>query len=109
MKIRMLLSILLLAGMSAITQTIPYTNCDQCWNPDSLGNHRVVLQYGGTGKMARAVIPWRRNDQDPQLKRIIVVDGKTQQKIANVNTGKFDRESGEIYFEPVSGSGIYHV
>src|SRR6187551_3509989 len=98
MKIRMLLSILLLVEMSALTQTIAYTNCDQCWDPDSLGNHRVVLQYGGPGTIAKAVIPWRRNDQDPQLKRIIVVDGKTQQKIANVKTGKLDRESGEIYF-----------
>lgn len=109
MKINVLLALLLLGGITALAQTIPYTNCDHCWNPDSLGNHRVVLQYSGKGKVAKAVIPWRRRDEAPQTKRILVVDGRTDQKIMNIKTGKLNRESGELYFEPVSGDGIYYV
>ncbi|MFZ1800380.1 MAG: glycoside hydrolase domain-containing protein, partial [Chitinophagaceae bacterium] len=91
------------------SQQIPYTNCDDCWNPDSLGNHRVVLEFNGTGKVAKATIEWRRRDENPELKRIIVEDAATHQKIWNVKTGEINRVSGEIYFEPISGKGIYYV
>jgi len=101
--------ILLLAGMNVYSQTIPYTNCTNCWAPDSLGNHRVVLTFNGTGKIAKVIIPWRRRDIDPQNKRIIIQDAKTLQKITNVKTGDINRETGEIYFEPTSGSGTYYV
>jgi hypothetical protein len=38
-----------------------------------------------------------------------VEDAKTQQRILNVKAVNISRESGEIYFEPTSGSGDYHV
>lgn len=91
------------------SQQIAYTNCDGCWNPDSLGNHRVVLEYNGTGKVAKATIEWRRRDENPGLKRIIVEDAATHQKILHVQTSEINRVSVDIYFEPVSGKGIYYV
>lgn len=90
-------------------QEIKYSNCAGCWNPDSLGNHRAVLQYSGNGPVAKVVIPWRRRDADPQKKRIIVQDARTGKRIANVSTGTINRETGEIYFEPESGKGLYYV
>ena len=101
--------ILLLAGATVNAQTIPYTNCTNCWAPDSLGNHRVVLTFNGSGKIAKAIIPWRRRDIDPEKKRIIIQDAKTLQKITNVKIVSVNRETGEIYFEPTSGSGTYYV
>jgi hypothetical protein len=92
-----------------VAQKVPYTNCNNCWNADSLGNHRVVLKYNGTGKIAKATIFWRRRDENPELKRIIVEDAKTKQKVLNVKIGTLNREYGDIYFEPVSGSGTYYV
>src|SRR6185312_2683021 len=109
MKNHSLAFLLLFFSASAMAQKIPYTNCNNCWNPDSLGNHRVVVEYNGTGKVAKVVIPWRRRDTDPQDKRIIIEDAKTHQKVMNVKSGTLDREFGEIYFEPASGSGIYYV
>ncbi|MEP7081120.1 MAG: glycoside hydrolase domain-containing protein, partial [Ginsengibacter sp.] len=91
------------------SQNIPYTNCNNCWNPDSLGNHRVVLQVAGNEKIVKVLIPWRRRDADPQDKRIIIEDAKSKQKVLNVKSGNLNRESGEIYFEPISGKGIYYV
>jgi len=96
-------------GATLIAQKIPYTNCDNCWNPDSLGNHRVVLEYNGTGKIAKATIVWRRRDEQPELKRIIVEDAATHQKVVDVKIGEINKVFGEIYFEPVSGKGIYYV
>ncbi len=96
-------------SLSLFAQKIPYTNCDGCWNPDSLGNHRVVVEFNGTGKVAKATIVWRRRDENPELKRIIVEDAATHQKVLNVKTGEINPVFGEVYFEPVSGKGIYNV
>ena len=101
--------IFLFAGFAAYAQKIAYTNCKSCWAADSLGNHRVVLTFNGAGKAAKAIIPWRRRDMDPQDKRIIIQDAKTGQKITNVKVGTINRESGELIFEPTSGKGIYYV
>ena len=94
---------------SAFSQELKFTNCINCWNPDSLGNHRIVLVFANSGKYAKAVILWRRSDEDPQDKKIIIEDAKTKQRISNINTGMLSRESVEIYFEPVSGGGTYFV
>ncbi len=95
--------------MTAFAQELNFTNCTNCWNPDSLGNHRVVLQFDNNGKYAKAIIPWRRRDHNPEQKRIIIEDAKTQQKILNIKASTLNREYGEIYFEPTSGSGEYYV
>lgn len=101
--------LILLSGYTAFAQKIPYTNCKNCWLADSLGNHRVVLTFNGTGKAAKVIIPWRRRDNDPGNKRIIIEDAKTKQKITNVKAGNINRESGEVVFEPTSGKGTYFV
>ena len=109
MKRKLIFLVLIVTGFSAFSQEIPHTNCDGCWNPDSLGNHRVVLKYNGTDKVAKATILWRRRDEHPELKRIIVEDAATHQKVLNVKTGEINRVFGNIYFEPVSGKGTYYV
>jgi hypothetical protein len=67
----------------------PYTSGNNSWKEDSLGNHRAVVQFTGEGKIARVIIPWRRNDTDPRQKRIIVQDAKTGAKILNIRTGYY--------------------
>ncbi|MEP6927484.1 MAG: glycoside hydrolase domain-containing protein [Ginsengibacter sp.] len=94
---------------SSAQNEINYGSGNNSWNPDSLGNHRAVVEFNGTGKIAKAIIPWRRRDEDPQNKRIIVEDAKTQQKILNVKSATLNREYGEIYFDPASGKGTYYV
>ena len=93
---------------STKAQQVKYTVGNNSWNADSLGNHRAVLQFNGNGSVAKATIPWRRHD-DPSYKRIIVQDAATGKKINNVSTGNISREKGELYFEPISGKGIYYA
>jgi len=57
MKKILIALLLLLAGINSHSQSIPYTNCTNCWAPDSLGNHRVVISFSGTGKVAKVIIP----------------------------------------------------
>lgn len=102
--------IFLLSCLTSSAQKIPYTNCPNCWLPDSLGNHRVVLSYTGSrAAIAVADIPWRRRDANPGDKRIILVDAKTNKKITNVYVNDVTREKGKITFEPTSGTGTYYV
>ena len=100
---------LLLISNFLTAQQTKYTDGKNSWNPDSLGNHRAVVQFSGKGNIARAVIGWRRRDFHPDMKRIIVQDAKTGKKVLNVKAADVNRESGTILFEPVSGAGIYYV
>lgn len=90
-------------------QELKYTDGNNSWNPDLLGNHRAVVQFSGKGTLAKVIIDWRRRDQNPELKRIIVQDAKTGMAIANVKTSNINRENGTIFFEATSGKGTYIV
>jgi hypothetical protein len=103
------LSILLSVGAAA--QELPYSVCTGCWNPDSLGNQRVVVRCPNvtTRGLAEVEIPWRRRDDHPERKRIIVQDSATGGRVKNVWAATVTREKGDIYFEPVSEKGTYYV
>ncbi len=109
MKINFLTLVFMLFTLTVIAQKIPYTNCTNCWEADSLGNHRVKIEVTGNEKVVKAIIPWRRRDNHPEMKRIILQDGATNKKIENIKTGTLNREYGEIYFEPTSGKGVYYL
>jgi hypothetical protein len=104
-----LLLYLLLAFSVGGKAQLSYTSCPGCWNPDSLGNHRIVVRWNGTGTVAHVVVPWRRRDSDPGGKRVIVQDSATGARVLNVVEGVVTRESGEFFFEPVSGAGNYYI
>lgn len=97
------------ANIFAQAQAVKYTDGHNSWNPDSLGNHRAVVQFNGNSNIAKASIEWRRRDVHPELKRIIVQDAKTGNKILNVKLLDINRETGNILFEPVSGKGDYYI
>ena len=108
-KIRLFQFISALLPIIVLAQSIPYTACPGCWNPDSLGNHRVCVRWNGPGAIAHVHIPWRLRIADPAAHRIIVQDGATGARIMNATTGVLTRESGDVFFEPVSGKGLYYV
>ncbi|MDE1192404.1 MAG: DUF6067 family protein [Arachidicoccus sp.] len=88
---------------------LKYTNANNDWKGDSLGNHRAIVQMKTKSDVAKVVIPWRRRDENPQQKGVIVVDAQTNQIIQNVLLKDISREEGTVYFEPVSGVGKYYV
>jgi hypothetical protein len=106
-----LIVLLLLAAAprKGMAQDIPYSSGDGAWNPDSLGNHRARVRFEGEGSVARLVIPWRRRDDHPEDKCIIIQDARTGQKVRNTKTGVITNERGEIWFEPLSGKGDYYI
>jgi hypothetical protein len=78
------------------------------WDPERFGNHRVVVEVDRPGGAVRVRMPWRRPDDDPQGKALIVTDAAGNE-VANVVRLRIDREVGEIAFEPIAGSGRYFV
>jgi hypothetical protein len=52
-------------------------------------------------------VPWRRRDQHPELKRIVVVAAATGERVANVARIELTREAGDVVFQPVAGPGDY--
>lgn len=109
MKKNLLLCLFLLCAAAAQAQQINYTSSNNGWDADSLGNHRAVVLYSGQGKVAKVNIEWRRRDEEPQNKRVIVQDAKTHQRVLNATTVTINREHGEICFAPNPGSSTYYV
>lgn len=93
----------ILCQLSVDAQVLKYTDGNKAWNADSLGNHRVVVQFNGTGKVAHVKIDWRRRDEHPELKKVIIQDA-TGKAFSVLSVENFSRESGDIYFEaPTKG------
>ncbi|WP_431244747.1 glycoside hydrolase domain-containing protein [Flavobacterium sp. P21] len=92
----------------SLTAQIKYSDGNDSWNPNQLGNHRAVIAFSGTGNVAKTTIEWRRRDQNPELKKIIVQDASGKD-IQNIKTENINRENGTIFFEPISGKGTYYV
>lgn len=86
----------------------PFTVASTPWNADELGNIRAVVRVADASHPAFARIEWRRRDQNPADKSIIVTtaDGT---KVGNVTRREINREFGEVVFEPVKGAGEYYV
>jgi hypothetical protein len=102
----------LLLFLGAAAQESPFSVCPGCWNADSLGNQRVVVRcpelINRVG-LAEVIIRWRRRDEHPERKRIILQDSATGARVKNVWIVSVTGEEADIYFEPISGRGVYYV
>ncbi|HET9065660.1 MAG TPA: glycoside hydrolase domain-containing protein [Gemmatimonadales bacterium] len=76
---------------------------------ESWGNHRAVvtLEHRTTDPVV-VTVPWRRHDEHPERKAIVVVDARTG-KAVNSLPLHVDNVSGEIVFAPVMGHPTYFV
>ncbi|MET0944183.1 MAG: glycoside hydrolase domain-containing protein [Flavobacterium sp.] len=105
---KVLIMCLCIFSIPLAAQQIKYSDGNDSWNPNLLGNHRVVVEFTGKDNVAKTTIEWRRRDENPELKRIIVQDANGKE-ILNTKTENINRENGTIFFEPVSGKGKYYV
>jgi hypothetical protein len=100
--------VLLLISNICFAQQIKYTVGHNAWDPDSLGNHRVVLSIAPTTNnfVITTNIDWRRSDEHPEDKGIFVVDAVTNQRILNVVASVY-RESCFLQFQPTKSRKYY--
>lgn len=78
------------------------------WDAEAFGNHRVVVRVPEAASAVRAHLPWRRWDQQPERKHLMVVEGRTGGRVLNVARLDITREYGDIAFEAPS-AGEYFV
>jgi tetratricopeptide (TPR) repeat protein len=78
------------------------------WDADTYGNHRAVVRVDAASPAVRLHLPWRRWDQNPESRNLIVVHAATDRRIANVARPSITRESGDIVFE-APAAGAYFV
>lgn len=105
-KIVCLLGVVLL-GTSTFAQVLPYTTGQ--WNPDSLGNQRIVVTVAKAAPAVLCNIPWRRKDINPQEKEILIYSQNGNRLVTNVMRIDITRESGKLIFEPIAGPGVYYL
>lgn len=79
------------------------------WEPDSLGNHRAVVQVNEASELTRATLPWRRRDTGAEEKGIIIVDASTGKSLSNFYREEINREYGKIIFQPQTVPGNYYI
>jgi len=79
------------------------------WDSDQYGNHRVVLRVEKEAPAVYAFIPWRRRDNQPEKKKLILVDAATGQEVSNFIRLKITRAYGRLLFEPGTVPGDYYL
>jgi hypothetical protein len=94
-------------GRGASDQHVPYGT--GTWDAEKLGNHRAVVKVAAPADVVWAHIPWRRRDQDPEAKNIIIVDGTTGARIGNIVRIDINREFGDLVFQPQTAPSDYYV
>ena len=77
---------------------------------ESYGNHRVVIQTTDpSNNITQAIIPWRRRDNQPNEKDIIIVDAKSNTVVDKKYIIESNNEFGHLIFKPNKESNTYYV
>jgi Glycoside hydrolase 123, N-terminal domain len=94
-------------GRGAPGERVPYRT--GTWDTEKLGNHRAVVRVSAPADAVWAHVPWRRRDQGPEAKNIIIVDGTTGARVGNIVRIDINREFGDLVFQPQTAPGDYYL
>lgn len=94
---------------------LPYKSGN--WNhPDyskpftSLGNHRIEIQLNDPGReWVQVKVPWRRRDENPEEKEVIIVDADSGQTADELICLDINNEFGHFIFKPNPASRRYFM
>ncbi|MEG1935690.1 MAG: DUF6067 family protein, partial [Rikenellaceae bacterium] len=79
------------------------------WAPDTLGNHRAIVQVDNPAEFTKAIIPWRRRDKMVDETGLIIINAQNGKRVENLLRGKMSSEAGEIIFDATLGKGNYYI
>ncbi|MDD6472360.1 MAG: DUF6067 family protein [Bacteroidales bacterium] len=79
------------------------------WDCDSLGNHRAVVSVEKQADAVMASLNWRRRDTNVDQKGVFIIDATTGKQVTNVARFTYNREKGEIVFQPQTVPGKYYI
>ena len=104
-----LLAIKLQTNSDTAPDGIPFVVAEKPWAVDGLGNHRAVVEVTDDSHFARVVLPWRRHDDHPERKGIVVLplDGVGSTLPSRIE--KISEETGTLIFSPKHGVSRYAI
>lgn len=76
--------------------------------PERFGNHRAVVHVEEGADAVEVRIPWRRTDEHPENKDLLVVRDGEEEPLANRFVRECNREYGHVVFE-AKEPGDYYV
>ena len=83
-----------------------YSVAENPW-PESLGNHRSVIEIPEKAEAVKLDLEWRRHDLTPGDKRFIIIEEATGDSIPNIYRKEVNNERCKIAFGPVKNPGKY--
>ena len=93
-----------------------YYECGYWDHPDyskaysSAGNQRIVIETDDVSMgITQVIIPWRRRDDKPQEKDVIIVDAKTNTPVEEKYILEINNAFGHILFKPNKLSSTYYI
>jgi len=69
------------------------------WDAQALGNHRVLVHVPAAAPAVRVRVEWRRWDQLPERRHLIVAEPAGGQRVRNVVRVLVTREAADLVFE----------
>lgn len=76
---------------------------------ETLGNHRFVVESEGGNDAVQVHLPWRRHDDRPEDKDVIVVNAITNKVIENKLIFSINNEEGHLLFQPENNTNSYYI
>ncbi len=89
-------------------RVVPYGVSTNAW-PEFLGNQRARVRVDEHAEAVWAHVPWRRRDQEPEKKNVVVVDLTTGATLKNVARVEMHRAFGDLVFQPDTVPGDYGI
>ncbi len=76
---------------------------------ETLGNHRFAIEVKGGTDAVQVHLPWRRHDDNPENKDVIVVNATTNDLVQNKLILSINNEAGHLLFQPENSSDKYYI
>jgi hypothetical protein len=93
--------------ISCTSRTNPDFSTPETPWPESLGNHRAVLQIEEPADAAELNLVWRRHDRNPEEKKFIIIHEDSGDTIKNILRTEVNNEHCQLVFGPVEKVGKY--
>lgn len=76
---------------------------------EELGNHRARVQVAEKADAVWVHIPWRRRDNKPENKDIVIIDASNGERVKNFVRANINREFGDIVFQATNAPCGYFI
>ena len=94
-------------SMKSSLKAQSYNVATQPW-PESLGNHRAILETEQAAEVLALNIEWRRHDKKPEDKRFVIIHAESGDTVQNIHRLEVNSERCQLLFGPAQGRGRYY-